>query len=231
MTTTRFRQRIHPILRLCLATSMWLAGCGGGDVTADGESELDGFSEVQLNPKGYPVLDGLRIPSAPDSIELRQTVARVVPGEPSFITVSQSGETCGTATDAALCQECLKRTGGSKGFNPVCAETCTAFHIVTTQGDDIHTYATVKALRMLLGDIDTAQEATLLVFASGYTYVPHRVGQGGVRANPDGSFDVIANQGAGGREGTDLKQVVLHVQASGDIEAQSRPIPMRVEGT
>ncbi|MBU8898620.1 hypothetical protein KRR26_23705 [Corallococcus sp. M34] len=167
----------------------------------------------------------------PDSIALRRTVARVAPSDSPFITVSEAGETCGRATDVPLCQEYLKQTASSRGFHRFCTETCSEFYVVTTQGDDIHTYATVNALRVLLGDIDTAQDATLLVYSLGYTYVPHKVEQGGVRANPDGSFDVIANQGFVSCEGTDLTQVVLHVEPAGDVEERERHVLKRGEGT
>ncbi|MBN8232007.1 ferritin-like domain-containing protein [Corallococcus macrosporus] len=211
MNTNRLRHLFSRALRASLATPLVLAGCGTSS------TNLTEYSKVECAPGGTLAIDGLSIQPAQDYIELRQVTSYDDQEPPTYVLRASSGEACATATDVPACQTALAEARSSDGFTGECIQVCFDYFLATTRGDEVKTWATMDALRQLIGTVDTAQDAALLTFAAGYSLSCDALERGAVKRNPDGSFNVIGTKGFVCGEGSSLTQHVVRVSTDGTL--------------
>ncbi|RKH40726.1 ferritin-like domain-containing protein [Corallococcus sicarius] len=223
MQAQRLRHLFSRALRASLATPLVLVGCGSDD----GGTSLKGYAEIECDG-GAPAVSDLTISPKPDFLQLRS----IRPTEPpASDPTSSSGQPCATATDAQACAAALDAAQSTEGFHNVCVQTCAEYFLATTLGDEVKTYASLEALKGLLGTIDTRQEAALMVFASGYRLACGDLVRGAVKQNPDGTFNVVGTQGYLCGKDTEVTQHVLRVSASGEVQELERNVLERGTGT
>ncbi|MCY1042369.1 ferritin-like domain-containing protein [Corallococcus sp. bb12-1] len=126
------------------------------------------------------------------------------------------------APDKAACQETLQNPDLASGFNMHCLPYCDAYQLATTRGGEVKFANSTASLKQLLGTIDTAQEAVLIAFASGYSVCGSDEDRGRVGANPDGSFTVIGTSGHGC--GESVNRNVLRISPSGELVEKKRTL-------
>ncbi|MHA7627967.1 hypothetical protein [Corallococcus sp. M7] len=216
---------LHRLRRLfvraaSLALPLVLAGCGG----PEGSVDLKGYSEIACTGQSISVSD-LTLTPEPDFVQLSffDSYTEDDAAPPAPLSVSSSGQPCATATDIPACETALEnaRPTPNSGFHFSCMGKggCTKSHfLVTTRGDEVKTHSTKEEFQQLLGTIDTEQEAVLKAFATRYSFVCGNKEQGAVKKNADGSFHVIGTNGYACGPGTELRQHVLKVTASGEVE-------------
>ncbi|RKH62736.1 ferritin-like domain-containing protein [Corallococcus aberystwythensis] len=211
MHTNRLRHLFSRALRASLATPLVLAGCGTGST-----SLLD-YSAIECTPQGDLAIDDLSIQPAPDFVALRANTDYDNPVSPTYETRASTGEACATATDVPACQTALENASSTEGFHNDCVMVCEKYFLATTRGDEVKTWSTLKSFQELIGTIDTAQDAALVVVASGYDLSCDALERGAVKRNPDGSFNVIGTRGFACGEGSNLIQSVVRVSTDGTI--------------
>jgi hypothetical protein len=208
-------------VRASLALPLVLAGCGG----PEGSVDLKGYAEIACTGQNI-ALNDLTLTSEQDFVQLNYfddyTEDDAAPATP--ISLSSSGQPCATATDVPACETAVEsaRPRRNSGFHSKCTGkgNCSDSHfLLTTRGDEVKTHSTVEEVQQLLGTVDTEQEAVLKAFATRYSFVCGNKEQGAVKKNADGSFNVIGTNGyACGVPGGELRQHVLKVTASGEVE-------------
>ncbi|RYZ44254.1 MAG: ferritin-like domain-containing protein [Myxococcaceae bacterium] len=221
MNAPRLRHLFSRALRTTLATPLVLAGCGSNGVS------LEGYDEVACD-NGTPAVSDLTISPAPDYLQLR-LITPLDP--PAWQGLADSGEACSTATEVPVCEAALADAKSMEGFHHTCFQLCSDYFLAATRGDEVKTYTTLESLKGLLGTIDTAQEASLVAFASGYRLTCGDKAQGAVKRNANGTFSVIGTQGYLCGEGTKVTQYVLEVSASGEVQERERNVLERGSGS
>src|SRR6218665_967542 len=218
MTSSRLRPLFARTLRASLASPLVLAGCGGADLT--------GYSAPACENDRIAV-SGLSPTASTDFVQLRGlSPDSAAPTRPEYM-VSTSGTACATATAPATCKSTLESLTSSTGFHTSCLDVCNAYYVATTQGDEVKAHASLEALKSFLGPIDTTQEAVLLAFAEGYNLSCDRRDYGAVKANANGTFNVIATKGHTCGAGTKVVQFVLEVSNSGEVKEVSDEVIAR----
>ena len=214
MPSSPLRQLFTRTLRASLASPLVLAGCGSIDLTGYSAPACEG---------GSLAVSGLSPARQTDFVQLRSVTSYPYQGggEPQESVRASSGTACATASDRAACESALQRLTSSNGFTSSCMELCTAYYLATTRGDEVAAHSTMEALREFLGTIDTAQEAALLAFASHYSVSCSDLERGAVRANADGSFNVVGTRGFACGRNTEVTRFVLEVSASGQVKEVS----------
>ncbi|MET0340654.1 MAG: ferritin-like domain-containing protein [Polyangiales bacterium] len=145
---------------------------------------------------------GLTLSGTYDSVAIRE-VRGGIPGrlsdagsaetwavQPSVVTLSATGEPCKTATTPA----CAEKVKGhpTQFVATACAQMCVEHALVTTRGDEVRRWAGKDAIA-LLGEIDTADDALLLVSYAGYTLRCDDPLNSGIRP-VEGGFEVLATR-------------------------------------
>lgn len=212
MNSNRLRELFTWVPRASLASALLLTGCGGLD--------LEGYSPPACMKLNLAVSD--LTPAVPtDFIELRRLsgVGRPPPFEVSIL--SSSGTACTTASDPATCHSDLEALTPAAGFNTICDDLrCRTHYLVTSRGDVVAVHDSVESLLGFLGTIDTPQEAVLRVFADdarSYEVSCSTLEQGAVKANADGTFDVVATTGTGCQGEPSMWRHVLRVSPQGEV--------------
>jgi hypothetical protein len=166
----------------------------------------------------HPRFDDLRPVAGLDAVQVRQVGDPYSPAAPASVALTSWGQACAAAGDGPACRATVEASLPSGGFHGSLFRNRYTYHfLLTTQGDEVRTHSTPEAVGEVLGTIDTEQEAVLAVYARTYSFLCHDVNQGGVRANPDGGFDVIAFRGSECDGKLDITQHVLHVSAEGEV--------------
>ncbi|NOK11214.1 hypothetical protein [Corallococcus exercitus] len=199
--------------RALVALSLLLAAC---DSTAD----TDGYKEVACSFKlsNRPLFEDLRPVPGVEAIQLRSSREPRSPADPPSNALTAWGQTCATARDPSACQTAVDESRPSDGFHFSCYEdTCSYQFLLTTRGDEVRTHSTPAAITEVLGTVDTEQEAVLSVYGLGYDFLCYKVDQGGVKTNPDGSFNVIGFRGIQCDRDIPITQHVFHVATSGEV--------------
>ena len=208
MDSPLLRQLFSRALRASLASPLVLAGCSTVDLT--------GYSAPACE-NGSLAVSGLS-PAVPvDLVQLRSIGTNPGGGYFAEAVVSSSGTACATASDKAACESALSNLSSRSGFRTSCLDLCSAYYVATTRGDEVTAHTTLEALKAFLGPIDTAQEAALLAFASNYHLSCQELERGAVRANADGSFNVIGTRGHTCGPDTGVTRYVLEVSVSGEV--------------
>ncbi|APR81571.1 putative lipoprotein [Minicystis rosea] len=176
-------------LRCSVMTGLLAQGCSGEQAPSVVEpADLRAAGEAVAPPEGAE--DGPRAVSCPEGTgfpvaarNLRPSrsfdylAIRSVSGGPpqegperwtqtSFQVLSEVGAACASAT-TSVCREQIQKH--PEPLRPTsCVQLCVEISVVTTAGDEVRRWAGSDALRSLLGSIDTADEALLLVATAGY---------------------------------------------------------------
>ena len=150
---------------------------------------------------------------------------RGVAGNPLNV-VTESGVLCASATDH---DACVSNATAPTGFPPnnACdpAGNCTHY-LVTTLGDDVRFMTTVDQLAAFFGEIDTPDEAALLVAFARYTLYSFDFNDNAVCGDPadagaaataDG-FELVATQYTKSCAPIELSRLHLHVSRAGQID-------------
>lgn len=234
MDSNVLRQIFARALRASLASPLVLAGCGSVDLT--------GYSAPACENVNLAV-SGLSPAAQLDHVQLRVMISP--PGAGPDTVLSSSGTPCSTASNPETCRAQLEALTATSGFRSFCAEVCTAYYLATTRGDEVSALTSLEALKSFLGTIDTAQEAALLAFAEGYSVSCSQLERGAVKANADGTFNVVATQGFACGANTKVTQFVLEVSPTGQVHEKEsdviergskncaigrRPVGLRSEG-
>jgi hypothetical protein len=220
MDSPLLRQLFKRTLRASLASPLVLAGC---DIIPSTIASLEGYSAPACEGSSLAV-SGLS-PAVPvDFVQLRLILST---SQISERVESSSGTVCATASNAAACEVTLRNLASQSGFRQDCLQVCTAYYLATTRGDEVAAHTTVEALKGLLGTMDTTQEAVLLAFAEKYNFSCSDLGRGAVRANGDGSFNVIATRGFACGADTAVTRFVLNVSPTGEVREVSSEVVER----
>jgi len=210
MDSNQLRQLFAKALRASLASPLLLAGCGGLD--------LKGYSPPVCEDNWKLAMKGLSPATQADLVQLRRSQDTGDQTNPRFHEVlTSSGTACATASQPATCQAELEALAPEGGFRSSCDLFCESYYLATTQGDTVAAKVSLEALLGFLGAIDTPQEALLRVFADGYTVSCTQLERGAVKANGDGTFNVVASKGFACGEGTKETQHLFQVSATGEV--------------
>ncbi|WP_043711964.1 ferritin-like domain-containing protein [Corallococcus macrosporus] len=215
MNPDQLRRLFARALSASLASPLLLTGCGSGGIS------LEGYSPPTCD-EGRLSLRGLSPAAAPDFIEMR--LITDLYGSPQQQPVVSAGTPCETAQQPVACNAELESLSSEEGFRSRCDLDCQAYYLVTTRGDAVEAHTSQEALRAFLGDIDAPQEALLQVFAEGYSLSCTALEKGAVKANADGTFNVVATKGFACGEGSNLTQYLLEVTPSGEVRVRESHI-------
>ncbi|QRK08132.1 ferritin-like domain-containing protein [Archangium violaceum] len=221
MESPLLRRIFSRALRASLASPLVLAGCGHLDLSDYSAPVCEG---------GSLAVSGLSPASRTDFVQLRRIYFSPGADERNEVATSSSGTACATASDRGACESALSALSSRSGFNSSCVDACTAYYLAVTRGDEVAALTTLESLRSFLGTIETQQEAALLAFAEGYDLSCGNLQRGAVRANADGSFNVVATRGFACGENTAVTRFVLEVSASGDVREAHRDVVERGSG-
>ncbi|WNG13726.1 ferritin-like domain-containing protein [Cystobacter fuscus] len=240
MHSPRLRLLFARTLRASLASPLVLTGCGIVEPpptppienpTQCGEAHQEQCPGVDLRGYAPPICDqnalavsGLSPAVSPDVVQLRVAGTRDHSGMFPERVVSTSGTACATASNPPACQSALDQLSANQGFHSRCEMVCSAYYLATTRGDEVAAHTSLEALKSFLGPIDTAQEAVLLAFGQGLNVSCGKLTFGAVKANPDGTFNVLGTEGSTCGQGTRLDQVVLKVSRSGELTEVDRAL-------
>lgn len=213
MNPNRLRELFTWGVRASLASPLVLTGCGGG-------LDLEGYSPPTCMNQKLAVED--LSPVAPtDFVELRRFYRDSQAASFMESALSSSGTACVNATEQSSCRSGLEALTPATGFNTSCDDLgCVSHYLATTQGDGVTAHASVESLLGFLGTIDTPQEAVLRVFADGersYHVSCSTLEQGAVKANADGTFNVVATTGTGCQGEPSMWRHVLSVSPQGEV--------------
>lgn len=122
-------------------------------------------------------------------VEMRRSLGR---GAPQVL--SSAGIKCGGAADRDACVARFDALSSAAGFNRGCLPVGCSSYLAVSRGDEVFTAGSGDELRALFGDVDTREEALILVSAAGYHWQAEGdVALGSIR-DADGGYDVIARR-------------------------------------
>lgn len=175
--------------------------------------------DAPLCVNGYALsVDGLR-PAIPlDYVELRSIDPYGVGSGDAVL--SSTGTKCATAPVRATCEATLSSTKPTTGFYDRCTDHCDSGAIVATRGAEVIVVDTKAKLDALLAPYDTPQEALFAALTTGQFISCSDKKRGSVRAVGDG-FEVVTSTGSGCGTSDPVRQHLLHVDASGQVEERS----------
>jgi hypothetical protein len=220
---TRLARIFERALCCSMLTGVLTQGCAGepaatdpalgaGALTDDGQAALTPLSLVELAPAQPSARSSLSCPEGASSPirasglrparKLDYLAVRQVLGSPSgdgperwsrtdFQVVSEVGTPCATATSGACRQMVAYHPEPMRASS--CVQLCSETSVVTTAGNEVRRWAGLEELRLLLGPIDTPDEALLLVEATGYDLACNDPARTTVHAVSDG-FVVTATR-------------------------------------
>ena len=213
MDAHHLRLLFRALLKTSLASPLILgAGCGPD------------LSDYEPQKCETPLVSGLAPSVIPDVVQLRAFSDFGWSEPEKHHVLASEGLACATAEDAQACEAALEALAPDAGFRKQCYDLCTSHYLATTRGDSVEAVTTLEGLRGFLGQIDTRQEALLMVFAQGYDLTCGDVKRTGVRENPTGGFDVIATTGHTCGRGTAVLQHQLHVTKEGEVREESQRV-------
>jgi hypothetical protein len=131
-----------------------------------------------------------------------------------FQVISETGSKCALAQGPA-CEEKLAQHP-TQFVSTFCTMACVELSAVTTRGDVVQRWAGVEALRTLLGEVDSADEALLLLSAAGYELKCDDAEAASWRSVADG-YEVYAMRPGLACGLTALTRYHMHVSRAGEI--------------
>lgn len=214
MSESALKAMFRRVLRAALVAPVALASCG---------PDTTGYTAPACGTSGELSVEGLSPSVIPDVVQLRSVSTFGTDREAPRV-VSSSGTACATASDKPACESSLAALAPATGFRQSCLQLCLDSHLATTKGDEVSAITTLDGLKAFLGPIDTAQEALLLAYASGYDLRCDQLDRGAVRPSGD-AFEVIATKGFACGAGTALTRHFLKVSRDGAVtESRSEVI-------
>lgn len=178
---------------------------------------------------GVLSVSGLQPSVIPDVIQLHRLQNLGGGSSAMEQLVSSEGTACKGATNQAACSAAMAQVPAS-GFRRTCGQICSEYYLATSVGDDVKAYTTIESLRAFLGTIDTAQEALLLVYASGLDVSCSDKQRGAVRAVGTG-FEVLATDGFACGQGTKVTRHHVEVSADGTLKEVGAEVIEYGQGT
>lgn len=126
-----------------------------------------GGTPLSCSPDGESPFERMRLARAFDYLALRK---RPQLGGSVIQSSSQWGVPCATAHDPATCRQALD-AAGPRLDSPWrhCTRACVFSGVVANVGDEVLLFDSADTLQVLLGPIDTPEEAALLANARGYS--------------------------------------------------------------
>lgn len=122
-------------------------------------------------------------------VEMRRSLGA---GAPEVL--SAAGVKCDGADDRDACVARFDALSSDAGFNRACLPVSCYSYLAVSRGDEVFAAGSDEELRALFGDIDTREEALILVSAAGYHWQAEGdVALGSIR-DADGGYDVIARR-------------------------------------
>lgn len=108
--------------------------------------------------------------------------------------LSSAGVKCDGAAERDACVAGFDALSTDVGFNRACLPASCYSYLAVSRGDEVFTAGSDEELRALFGDINTREEALILVSATGYHWQAEGdVALGSIR-DADGGYDVIARR-------------------------------------
>jgi hypothetical protein len=200
------------------------SGCAVNTVTPD----LTGYS-APLCPTSEASLAALAPSVIPDAIQLRKICPQwfgcggaggsdVLDADGGLATnvVATFGTPCASAINRPSCDSSFAGARPNRGFGRTFG-VCDTYYLVTTRGDEVKEWASIDELKVLLGTIDSEQEAAFLAFAHTYELAcPAPLDRGGVKRSADGSYTVVATKRKDA-PGAIENRVYLRIDPSGEL--------------
>jgi hypothetical protein len=139
----------------------------------------------------------------------------------NFEVLSETGSACASAQDPSCAQQVAHHPADF--VQTRCTQVCTEDSVVTTRGDNVQRWLGLDQLKLLLGEIDSADDALLLVSAANYDIVCGDAEQTSVRAVADG-YELFATRMTESCAPIQVTRYHLHVSKSGEITTLSSAI-------
>ncbi len=171
---------------------------------------------------GFPVrASGLKIEPVVDYLAIREVRVFDTSGESDewiekeFSVVSERGESCKTATGTA-CADKVKRHP-ARAVISLPGQVSLEYSVVTTTGNDVKRWAGAEELKALLGSIDSADDAMLIVSAAGYMLHCNAAVSTSVVEEDDG-YIVYATRMTSDCDPVTMTRYRLHVSRAAEIK-------------
>jgi hypothetical protein len=146
-----------------------------------------------------------------------------------FEVLSETGTKCASASDA-LCAETIARHPAQFVFTSRrSALGSTELSAVTTRGDSVQRWAGEASVRTLVGEIDSAEEALLLVAVAGYDLDCGDAEATSVRSVPDG-YEVYATRPTSSCAPYEITRYHLHVSTRGQLSELGSVVFRQING-
>ncbi len=202
-----------------------IAASAGPGETRVADAGVLGPALTCWSPRGWPVRAGeLRPAQSYDYLALRERTgivahAGVDPNAETwsardFALIGETGSKCASAPGP----ECAEKVAGhpAQFVSTFCTMACVELSAVTTRGDVVQRWTGVETLKTLLGEVDSADEALLLLFAAGYDLKCNDAEAASWRSVADG-YEVYATRPGLACGLTALTRYHLHVSRTGEI--------------
>ncbi len=189
--------------RRVVATSIAAAAIGLSGCTSVHGVDPTGFDGPVCVEGVHQVVNGLMTPSEWDYVGAFQPI-EFRGGDVDGSIVHARGELCGAAVEREACETEANRGGFSERL------------IVVTRGDTVERFQTHAEVMEFLGEVDTAQEALLVAWHSGYNMGCGDVARGGVR-EVEGGYEVIATRLTNDCP-FELTQYLLSISSTGSVD-------------
>lgn len=212
--------RGHVASCLLLAAGL-LAACEQGAEPGAGAGAGEAWAGADLNAfEALPALGDLDLarlrPREPIAyVEMRRRF-----GGGAAEVLSSAGVKCDGAADRGACVARFDALSTDVGFNRACLPASCYSYLAVSRGDEVFTAGSDEELRALFGDIDTREEALILVSAAGYHWqAKGDVALGAIR-DAEGGYDVIARRFTRTCAPIIEQRALLFVAEGGEVRVQ-----------
>ncbi|MET0284240.1 MAG: hypothetical protein ABW352_07210, partial [Polyangiales bacterium] len=173
------RDPVELLLRRIALGALLVGGCGAEDSGTPWRDDAPATGAEDYDPcvgrePGFPVrASELKLAQPADYLAVRQAsgLARDA-GESeawtrtTFMTVSEVGTRCASATSAACAETVAKHP--EREHPSLCTQACVEWSLVTTRGDEVRRWVTPEEIQQQLGPIDSYDDALMRVASLGF---------------------------------------------------------------
>jgi hypothetical protein len=141
---------------------------------------------------------------------------------PNVTVLSEVGRRCAGATDET-CESLVAQDEGPIGREHCGPDACNELSVLTTRDDEVRRWVTVNELKELVGEIDSVDDALLLVYALDYHVVcqDDHVKQTTVQEVDDGYLVYVTQEILRCSDPTLLRRIKLSVSRTGAIHSET----------
>ncbi|MCC7542709.1 MAG: hypothetical protein IT379_41215, partial [Deltaproteobacteria bacterium] len=186
---------LHAVARWSVAASIGATGCSSA-------FDHDDFEPPTCSNGDWQPLVGL----APAEMRNHLAVADVG-GDIGPNLVAEVGTRCADATDPAACEADFMASW----------QTSPSPAILSTDGGDVERWSGAPSIARFLGEIDTPQEATLLVWGDGYDVRCGNLERSAVRPLSSGGYQVIASRMTMSCDPVEITRYLIQVGGDGSL--------------